>query len=45
MAVLKGIKTKGIIYQKVLSKYTTSSSMERNFVTKPLILIWNNMKK
>ena len=43
--MLKGIKRKGIIYQKVSSRYITSSSMERSFMTNPLTSIWNNMKK
>ena len=43
--VLKDLITKSIIYQKVLSKITTSMSKERTFTTNPLILIQSNLKK
>ena len=35
----KSIKLKDFIYQKVLLTITTSSLMERTFITNPLILI------
>ena len=39
MQILKYLKLKDIIYRKVLSKITTSSSIEKTFMTKQLILI------
>ena len=34
MQILKYLKLKDIIYRKVLSKITTSSSIEKTFITK-----------
>ena len=39
MAILKGIKPEDIIYQKVLLRIITKSSMERTFMNNLLILI------
>ena len=39
LKTLKSIKLKDFIYQKVLLTITTSSLMERTFITNPLILI------
>ena len=39
LKTLKSINLKDFIYQKVLLTITTSSLMERTFITNPLILI------
>ena len=39
LKTLKSIKLKDFIYQKVKLTITTSSLMERTFITNPLILI------
>ena len=45
MAVLKGINLKGIIYQNVLLRIITSSSMERTFMTNQIILMLQRYKE
>ena len=39
ITMLKRLKLEGIIYQKALLRIITSSSMERTFITNPLILV------
>ena len=39
MTMLKRLKLEGIIYQKILLRIITSSSMERTFIINPLILV------
>ena len=45
MPMLKDLKLEDITYQKALLRIITLSSLERTFLTKPLILIQNDMKK
>ena len=45
MAMLKGINLKGIIYQNVLLRIITSSSMERTFMTNQIILMLQRYKE
>ena len=45
MTELTDFKLKDITYQNELLKIIALSPMEKTFITKPLILIQNNMKK